>query len=119
MPGTNESQRVASESRNVYDVRGEMRLNSIETRVTAVEVDVAVTQANCSTKDDMQSLRAEMHSGHDRIIRTLYEHKLEFQETLARQRDDLNKGMMAHMWKLYGFASLMLGGVYFIARYVN
>ncbi|MBV7534426.1 hypothetical protein KW842_01475 [Duganella sp. sic0402] len=38
---------------------------------------------------------------------------------LAQVQIDLHKAMMSHMWKLYGFASLMLGGVYFIARYVH
>jgi hypothetical protein len=119
MPGTTDSQSVANEFRSVYDVRSEMRLSAIETRITAVEVDVAVTKTSCSTKEDVQSLRLEMHAGHERIIAMLYEHKLEFQAALSKQHDDLNKTMMNHMWKLYGFASLMLGGVYYIARYVH
>lgn len=50
----------------------------------------------------------------------------EFNAALGKQRDDFHamhaqllKDMRDHMWKLYGFASLMLGGVYFIARYVH
>jgi hypothetical protein len=31
----------------------------------------------------------------------------------------LHKALIGHMWKLYGFASLVVGGVYFIARYVH
>jgi DNA anti-recombination protein RmuC len=38
---------------------------------------------------------------------------------LAKVQIDLHKSMMSHMWKLYGFASMMLAGVYFIARYVH
>ncbi|MYM36656.1 hypothetical protein GTP38_20200 [Duganella sp. FT94W] len=152
MPGTNENQGAASQSRNVYDVSSEKRLSAVEARLTAVEVDVAVTKANCATKDDLQTLRAEMHAGHERIIAMLYEHELEFQADQAKQRDefrtalaeqrqyfqaaltgqrddfqagmgkqrdDLYHLMLNQMWKLYGFALLMLGGVYFIARYVH
>ncbi|MYM85296.1 hypothetical protein GTP44_25575 [Duganella sp. FT50W] len=122
MPGTNENQGAASQSRNVYDVSSEKRLSAVEARLTAVEVDVAVTKANCATKDDLQTLRAEMHAGHERIIAMFYEHKLEFQADQARQRDDFQAGMgkqrddlyhlmLNQMWKLHGFASLMLGGV--------
>jgi DNA anti-recombination protein RmuC len=61
----------------------------------------------------------------------------EFNVALAKQREyidaalaqlrvdilagqlDMQKTMMNHMWKLYGFASLVVGGVYYIARYVH
>jgi hypothetical protein len=38
---------------------------------------------------------------------------------MANHRDELQKTLMSHTWKLYGFASLLMGGVYFIARYVH
>ena len=43
----------------------------------------------------------------------------DFTAALAENRIDLYKMQMSHMWKLYGFASLLIGGVYFIARYVH
>ncbi|MHA4871234.1 hypothetical protein ACXZ1M_26450 [Duganella sp. PWIR1] len=43
----------------------------------------------------------------------------DFYTALAETKLDLHKALMGHLWKLYGFASLMLGGVYFIARYVH
>lgn len=43
----------------------------------------------------------------------------DFHTALAETKLDLHKALMGHLWKLYGFASLMLGGVYFIARYVH
>lgn len=97
----------------------EVRLMALEARLTAVQVDLAVIRVSFATKDDIQ-----------RVLALLYEHKLEFQTALAKQREDFNaalakqredlhKSLMSHMWKLYGFASLMLGGVYFIARYVH
>lgn len=108
----------------------EVRLMALEARLTAVQVDLAVIRVSFATKDDIQ-----------RVLALLYEHKLEFHAALAKQREDfhaalakqredfnaalaqqredLHKSLMSHMWKLYGFASLMLGGVYFIARYVH
>jgi hypothetical protein len=60
------------------------------------------------------------------VLTLLHQQQLEFHDALARQRDDFNaahlklqQSMMSHMWKLYGFASLMRGGVYCIARYVH
>jgi hypothetical protein len=35
---------------------------------------------------------------------------------LGEQRAEFLKIHMSHTWKLYGFASLLMGGVYFIAR---
>jgi dsDNA-binding SOS-regulon protein len=170
MPGTIENERVESTAHPSYDVR----FAAIETRITAMEVDLAVIRTSFATKDDVQ-----------RIITLLYEHKLEmsgalakqredfqtglayqreelqialakhreefqialykqreefqaalakqredFQAALAKQREDfhaalaqvqidLGKTLMSHTWKLYGLASLVLGGVYYIARYVH
>lgn len=124
---------------------------------------MAVIRTSFATKDDVQSLRAEIHAATERIMTILYEHKLEFTiapvkqredltaalttqredftAALTKQRDDfaasltkqredlttsmveqrveLHKTLMSHTWKLYGFASLLMGGVYFIARYVH
>lgn len=50
----------------------------------------------------------------------------DFIAALGKQRDDfyamhfrLQKEIIGQMWKLSGFASLVIGGVYFIARYVH
>jgi hypothetical protein len=43
----------------------------------------------------------------------------EFRGALSEQRIDLYKMHTAHIWRLYGFASLLMTGVYFIARYVH
>jgi len=98
--------------------------NAIETerleRITpAVEVELAVIRTSFATKDDVQ-----------RILNLLYEHKLEIFAALSKQREDfyaaltqvqidLHKTLIGHVWKLYGLASLVLGGVYYIARYVH
>ena len=152
MPANNEENPVESASRGAYDGRVEVRLAVVEKRMSAVEVDVAVIRTSFATKEDVQSLRNEIHASTERIIGLLHEHKLEFNNALTKQREDffaalsaqreefkdalanqrdefkdalveqritLYNMQMSHMWKLYGFASLLMTGVYFIARYVD
>ena len=141
MPVNNEENPIENASRGAYDGRVEVRLAVVEKRVSAVEVDVAVIRTSFATKEDVQSLRNEIHASSDRIIGMLQQQKLEFNMALAKQREDffaalatqreefkdalveqritLYKMQMSHMWKLYGFASLLMTGVYFIARYVD
>lgn len=49
----------------------------------------------------------------------LAKHREDFNHALYETRMDLHRALMGHVWKLYGFASLLLGGVYYIARYVH
>ena len=152
MPANNEENSVENASRGAYDGRVEVRLAVVEKRMSAVEVDVAVIRTSFATKEDVQSLRNDIHASTERIIGLLHEHKLEFNNALAKQREDffaalsaqreefkdalanqrdefkdalveqritLYNMQMSHMWKLYGFASLLMTGVYFIARYVD
>lgn len=174
MPANNEENPIENPPPGGYDGRVEVRLAVVEKRVSAMEVDVAVIRTSFATKEDVQSLRNEIHAFSERIITALHEQKLEFNQALARQREDfhaalaeqrgefhtalakqreefyaalgkqreefyaalakqredfnaalaenridLYKMQMSHMWKLYGFASLLIGGVYFIARYVH
>jgi hypothetical protein len=148
MPNTNENQSVENAARSAYDTKADGWLTVTETRVTTVEVDVAVIRNSFATKEDVQH-----------IVALLYDHKLASQlahsvlredvhAVLARQREEFNaalskhrdevtlalaqlrtdllagqvemhKTLIGHIWKLYGFASLLMGGVYFIARYVH
>ena len=185
MPANNEENPIENASRGAYDGRVEVRLAVVEKRMSAVEVDVAVIRTSFATKEDVQSLRNEIHAFSERIITVLNEQKLEFNIAMSKQREefqaafahhreevnaalthhrdefnaalthhreevnlmiakqredffgalftqrdefkdalveqriDLYKMHMAHMWKLYGFASLLMTGVYFIARYVH
>ncbi|USX18301.1 MICOS complex subunit MIC60 [Oxalobacteraceae bacterium OTU3REALA1] len=196
MPANNEENPIENASRGAYDGRVEVRLAVVEKRMSAVEVDVAVIRTSFATKEDVQSLRNEIHAFSERIITALNEQKLEFNIAMSKQREefqaafahhreevnaalthhredvnaalthhrdefnaalthhreevnlmiakqredffgalftqrdefkdalveqriDLYKMHMAHMWKLYGFASLLMTGVYFIARYVH
>lgn len=144
MPDTNGNEGVEKGARAAYDGR----FAAIEARIAAGETEVAVIRASFATKDDIQLLRTEMHAGHERILTLLYDHKLEMKTAMAQQREDfitalatqreefhaalgkqrddfyamhfrLQKEIINQMWKLSGFASLLIGGVYFIARYVH
>ena len=163
MPVNNEENPIENAPHGAYDGRVEVRLAVVEKRMSAVEVDVAVIRTSFATKEDVASLRNEIHVFGERIITALHEHKLEFNIALAKQREDffaalaaqreefrnalatqrdefkdalaiqreefkdalgeqritLYKMQMSHIWKLYGFASLLMTGVYFIARYVH
>lgn len=141
MPASDEHDRIENAARSEYDRRIEVRLATLETRAATMEVDVAVIRSSFATKEDVQSLRGEIHASTERIMAQLYEQKIEFNQALAKQREDffaalakqrdefntalvnqrveLYKMQMSHTWKLYGFASLLMGGVYFIARYVH
>lgn len=174
MPANNEENPIENADRGAYDGRVEGRLAVVEKRISAVEADVTLIRGSFATKEDVAALRNEMHALGERIIKALYEQKLEFHQALAKQREDfhadlaqhreqfnaalahhreefnaalthhreevhaalaqqredfyaalaynridLYKMQMSHMWKLYGFASLLITGVYFIARYVH
>ena len=152
MPANNEENPIENAPRGAYDGRVEVRLAVVEKRVSAVEVDVAVIRNSFATKEDVQSLRNEIHASTERIIGLLHEQKLEFTTALAKQREDFFAALavqreefkdalaaqreefkdalveqriklydmqMSHIWKLYGFASLLMTAVYFIARYVH
>jgi hypothetical protein len=130
MPANNEENPIENASRGAYDGRVEVRLAVVEKRMSAVEVDVAVIRTSFATKEDVASLRNEIHACTERIMGLLHEHKLEFNIALAKQREEFKDALVeqrielykmhaSHMWKLYGFATLLMTGVYFIARYVD
>jgi hypothetical protein len=130
MPANNEENPIENTPRGAYDGRVEVRLAVVEKRVSAVEVDVAVIRTSFATKEDVASLRSEIHASTERIMGLLHEQKLEFNIALAKQREEFKDALVeqrielykmhsSHMWKLYGFASLLMTGVYFIARYVD
>lgn len=130
MPANNEENPIENASRGAYDGRVEVRLAVVEKRMSAVEVDVAVIRTSFATKEDVASLRSEIHASTERIMGLLHEQKLEFNIALAKQREEFKDALVeqrielykmhaSHMWKLYGFATLLMTGVYFIARYVD
>jgi hypothetical protein len=56
---------------------------------------------------------------HEELHWALARQREEFKMALAEANRDLLKMLMSHLWKVYGVGALMLGGVYFIARYVH
>ncbi|USX12020.1 hypothetical protein NHH88_20230 [Oxalobacteraceae bacterium OTU3CAMAD1] len=130
MPANNDENPIENASRGAYDGRVEVRLAVVEKRMSAVEVDVAVIRTSFATKEDVASLRNEIHASTERIMGLLHEQKLEFNIALAKQREEFKDALVeqrielykmhaSYMWKLYGFATLLMTGVYFIARYVD
>lgn len=93
MPAYDEASPVENDPRASYYGRAEVRFAAMEARLVAVEVDVAVIRTNFATKDDVQSLRAEIHAATERIMKVLYEHKLEFNHALAKQCEDLHAAL--------------------------
>ena len=57
--------------------------------MSAVEVDVAVIRTSFATKEDVASLRNELHVLGERIMTALHEQKLEFTVALAKLREVL------------------------------
>lgn len=181
MSSEEENNRIENASRSAYDGRMDVRFIAIETRIAALEVDVAVIRTSFATKDDVQRImailhehkleftkgfadqradladqRAEFHSAlsknredfnialseqsakltaalaqqnekftvalaqqNHNLTTSLAQQSERFDSALATHRDDLNKTLMSHIWKFYGFAVVLMSGVYYIARYVR
>ena len=170
MATNEENTRIENAGRNAYDGRTDGRFAAMETRIAAVEVDLAVIRSSFATKDDVQRImailhehslelarqRTDFHAGlgqlreefhialakqreefnaalvkqREEFTAALAKQKEEFTAALANQREyfnaalatqqvELHKAMMGHIWKLYGSASLLIGAVYFIARFVH
>jgi hypothetical protein len=73
-----------------------------------------------------EDFNAALGTQREEFTAALARQREEFAAALARQRDDfyamhmrLQREILSQMWKLSGFASLLIGGVYFIARYVH
>ena len=163
MSSGEENNRIENAARGAYDGKMDVRFVAIETRIAAVEVDLAVIRTSFATKDDMQRImtilyeqklefsngfanqRGEFHSAlakqredftsaltqqnerltaaltqqNEKLTAALTQQSQRFDAALAKQRDDLNKTLMTHIWKFYGFAVVLMSGVYYIARYVH
>ena len=73
MPGTIETESVE---------RIDLRFVANESRIAAMAVDLAVIRSGSATKD-------ELH----RILALLYEHKLEMQNALSKQREEFQAAL--------------------------
>jgi hypothetical protein len=68
----------------------ETRISTLERDVSSMKADLAVIRSNYATKEDLQSVRIE-----------------------------LQKTINVLTWKMYGFGSLLVAAVYFVARNVH
>jgi uncharacterized protein YajQ (UPF0234 family) len=102
MSSGEENNRIENGPRSAYDGKMDVRFIAIETRIAAMEVDVAVIRTSFATKDDVQ-----------RIIAMLHEQKLEFSNGFATQRGDFNSALANHREDFT--AALTKQGEYFTA----
>lgn len=74
---------------------------------------------NSALAKQSEEFRIALATQREEIYGALAKQSAEFHAALGEQRIDLYKMHTAHIWRLYGFASLLMTGVYFIARYVH
>ncbi|MRW93645.1 hypothetical protein GJ699_26990 [Duganella sp. FT80W] len=72
--------------------------------------------ALAAQRDDWQSALAKQRED---FYTAQARQREDFHTALADTKMDLHRALMGHVWKVYGFASLLLGAVYYIARYVH
>lgn len=81
---------------------------------------------NAALVKQREDFNAAMGGLREDFTSALAKQREDFTAALSKQRDDfyamhmhLLREILSQMWKLSGFASLIIGGVYFIARYVH
>lgn len=123
---------------DIHALRAEMHAGQerILTLIYGTKVDLLGAMSNqreefhAALAKQREEFAAALAKQREEFAAALARQREEFSVALAKQREDfytalaetkldLHKALMSHLWKLYGFASLMLGGVYFIARYVH
>jgi hypothetical protein len=76
-------------------------------------------ELNAALVKQREELNAGLAKQREDFAAALASQKEYFNAALATQQVELHKAMMGHIWKLYGSASLLIGAVYFIARFVH
>ena len=66
-----------------------------------------------------EELSAALSKQRDEFNAALSKQRDEFNASFAKQEIELHKILQSLAWKIYGFASLLATGAYFIARYVH
>ncbi|MYM32369.1 hypothetical protein GTP58_28960 [Duganella sp. CY15W] len=74
---------------------------------------------NAALAEQREYFNAALAKQREEFNAALAKQREEFYAALAETKLDLHKSLIGHLWKLYGFASMMVAGVYFIARYVH
>jgi hypothetical protein len=97
MSSNDNGNHIENAPRSAYDARVDTRLAAMETRIAALEADVAVMRKGFASARPGENL----------------------QTVMMNCNAALRKALMIHRRKLYGVGLLVMGGVYFIARYVH
>ncbi|MYM26067.1 hypothetical protein GTP46_25895 [Duganella sp. FT135W] len=148
MPDTNGNEGVEKAGRPAYDVRFaaiEARAAAVETDVAVIHASFAtkddIQLLRSEMRDGHERILALLYEHKLEMKTAMAQQRDDFNAALAKQREDFNAALAkqwedfhtalttTHMdfykfltnqaWKLYGFASVVIGGVYFIARYVH
>ncbi|MTV39771.1 hypothetical protein [Duganella radicis] len=93
----------------IYEFKLEVQTNSAKQRE---EFYAALARQREEFNAALAKQREELNAA-------LAKQREDLHTALADTKMDLHRALMGHVWKLYGFASLLLGGVYYIARYVH
>jgi len=88
MPNNDASAAIEIPDGGGYDKKMVSRLSKIESDVVNLKIDVAVIRSNYVTKADLHQAKEEIH-----------------------------KSLHDLTWRMYGFATLLVGVVYFLDHY--
>lgn len=116
------------------------RLARLESRVTVVEVDVAVIRSSFATREDLHNVHRELlgsiqrlellvreqhtvildaiHKQREETLNAIHKQREETLQVVHEQRADMLKFMVMQAWRLYAFGAALVGATYFIARNV-
>lgn len=85
--------------------------------MSSVMIDLAVVRSNYATKEDVDAVKLDLTT-----VRSNYATKADVDAVkldLAATREDFQKAINALTWKMYGFGTLLVAVVFFIAKNVN
>ncbi|NVM78471.1 dsDNA-binding SOS-regulon protein [Duganella sp. SG902] len=115
----------------IYEFKLEVQTNSAKQREEfqtehatlrfdfKVALDKQREELNTALAKQREELNAALAKQREEFNAALAKQREDFHIALQETRMDLHRALMGHVWRLYGFASLLLGCVYYIARYVH
>lgn len=120
----------------------------MESRISAVEVDVATIKSSFATKDDLHAMQMalldaikqqglESRAASDALgtriqklelliqqqrtdmIGLIQQQRIDTERFVHAQQTEMLKHLAGQAWRMYSFAAVLLGAVYFIARTIH
>ena len=95
MPNNDASAAIEIPDGGGYDKKMVSRLSKIESDVVDLKIDVADIRSNYVTKADLHQAKEEFY----------------------KAREEFHKALHDMTWRMYGFATLLVGVVYFLDHY--